>query len=594
MDSPALNATLPALNNSSVFDCPKLLEGFWFFFCIVLFLLGFPLSIWVLWDLVDKHYRGGQPWTPNTVFTLNVTVMDLVFLAYLPVEVLNDALIYNKILRKISFATFSLNLDGRPLLTACMCLDCYMAVHHPLRYRSQTLSSRVIITAVIWLASLMNGAAFIMNEELLSAVGMWWPFLSSAAVILYCDCCLLWTLSSSRTSRGEPHQLKKRALNIISMSLLVTVANYLPAMIMILFGRYYLSEENYFCHINYLALILLASTSVFMPALYLMKVGKLNFATIFKPLSKAMELITTPLVLDMDSPALNATLPALNISSVIDCPKLLEGFWAFFSTLVFLLGFPLSIWVLWDLVDKHYRGGQPWTPNTVFTLNVTVMDLVFLAYMPVNVVNIILIENTILLNIGFVTFSLNLTGRPLLMACMCLDCYMAVHHPLRYHSQTLSSRVIITAVIWLASLVNGAAFIMNKELIEAPGMWWPFLSSAAVILYCDCCLLWTLSSSRKSRGEPHRLKKRALHIVSTSLLVTIVIYLPTMIMILFGRYFVGSKGNYFCLIVLPALLPLELTSVFMPALYLMKVGKLNFATIFKPLSKAMELITTPV
>ncbi|CAL8263974.1 unnamed protein product [Arctogadus glacialis] len=385
MDSPALNATLPALNNSSVIDCPKLLEGFWAFFSILVVLLGFPLSIWVLWDLVDKHYRGGQPWTPNTVFTLNVTVMDLVFVAFLPV------------------------------------------------------------------------------------------------------------------------------------------------------------------------------------------------------------------VLDMDSPALNATLQSLNNSSVFDCPKLLEGFWAFFSILVFLLGFPLSIWVLWDLVDKHYRGGQPWTPNTVFTLNVTVMDLVFLAFLPVDVVNLTFLENKILMKISFVTFSLNLTGRPLLMACMCLDCYMAVHHPLRYRSQTLSSRVIITAVIWLASLVNGAAFIMNEELLSAAGMWWPFLSSAAVIVYCDCCLLWTLSRSRTSRGEPHQLKKRALDIISTSLLVTVANYLPTMIMILFGSYLVSlSEENYFCLIVLPALIPLELTSVFMPALYLMKVGKLNFATIFKPLSQAMELITTHV
>ena len=292
MDSPALNATLPALNNSSVIGCLKLLEGFWAFFTILVFLLGFPLSIWVLWDLVDKHYRGGQPWTPNTVFTLNVTVMDLVFLAYLPVDV-NIIFIENKILMKIGFVTLSLNLTGRPLVMACMCLDCYMAVHHPLRYRSQTLSSRVIITAVIWLASLVNGAAFSMNEELLTVAGMWWPFLSSAAVIVYCDCCLLWTLSRSRTSRGEPHPLKKRALNIISTSLLVTVANYLPMMITILFGRY-LVENNYFCLINYLALILLESTSVFMPALYLMRVGKLNLATIFKPLSQAMELITNP------------------------------------------------------------------------------------------------------------------------------------------------------------------------------------------------------------------------------------------------------------------------------------------------------------
>ena len=296
----------------------------------------------------------------------------------------------------------------------------------------------------------------------------------------------------------------------------------------------------------------------------------------------------------MDSLSLNATLPALSNSSEHDCSEMLEGsgFWAFFSMLVFLLGFPLSIWVLWDLVDKHYRGGQPWTPNTVFTLNVTVMDLVFVASLPVDLLNYSFIDNKILMYICYVPVSLNFTGRPLLMACMCLDCYLAVHHPLRYRSQTLSSRVIITAVIWLASMMNGAAFFIDEDLIEVPGMWWPFLSSAVVIVYCNCCILWTLSRSRTSRGEPHPLKKRALGIVSVSLLVTVVNYLPTMVVVLFGKYFEESRE--LCLIIYLAPIPLELTSVFMPALYLMKVGKLNFATMFKPLSKAVELITTRV
>ena len=297
MDSLALNATLPALNNSSEFDCFKELSIPWAFFSILVVLLDFPLSIWVLWDLVDKHYRGGQPWTPNTVFTLNVTLMDLAFLAFLPLDVLNVFFIGNKIVRNISHMTLSLSLTGRPLLMACMCLDCYMAVHHPLRYRSQTLSSRVIITAVIWLASLVNGAAFIMKPNLLGAPGGWWPFLSSAVVMVYCDCCILWTLSRSRTSRGEPHQLKKRALDIISMSLFVTVVNYFPMMIVVLFGRYFailsiLSWEDYICLISFLVEIPLELTSVFLAVLYLRKVGKLNFTTIFIPLSKAMEMIT--------------------------------------------------------------------------------------------------------------------------------------------------------------------------------------------------------------------------------------------------------------------------------------------------------------
>ncbi|CAL8303797.1 unnamed protein product [Lota lota] len=261
---------------------------------------------------------------------------------------------------------------------------------------------------------------------------------------------------------------------------------------------------------------------------------------------------------------------ALNNSFVFDCTEMPEGFiiWAFFSILVFLLGSPLCIWVLWDLVDKHYRGGQPCTPNTLFTLNVTVMDVVFLTFLLADALNFLLWQNEILTNFNYLTFSLNFSGRPLLMACVCLDCYMAILHPLRYRSQTLSSRAIITAVIWLASLVNGGVFIMNPNLLAKPGMWWPFLSSLVVIVYCDCCILWTLSRFRMSRGESHQQKKRALHIISVTN------YLPSMIAVIFGRLIFQSEEKFYCLIILPAIIPLQLTSVLMPTLYLRKVGKL--------------------
>jgi len=280
----------------------------------------------------------------------------------------------------------------------------------------------------------------------------------------------------------------------------------------------------------------------------------------------------------MDSPALNATLPALISESFFNCSGMMEGtiIWCSFSILVVLLGLPVCICVLWDLVDKHYRGGHPFTPNSLFILNITMMDVLFLAFILPEMFNLLLWKNSGLQMFIILVFNLNYSGRPMLMACMCLDCYVAVLHPLRYRSQTLYARAIVITVVWLVVVGNWVALILYPVLNNDFGMNWPFISSLTVIVYCDCCILWALRRTfGTSQGELHPQKKRALHIVGVSLLITLVNYLLPVIAFTFGRLFVQSNKKYNCLIAIPAMIPIALTSIFMPAVHLRVVGKLH-------------------
>ncbi|KAJ3608050.1 hypothetical protein NHX12_025100 [Muraenolepis orangiensis] len=282
-------------------------------------------------------------------------------------------------------------------------------------------------------------------------------------------------------------------------------------------------------------------------------------------------------MLAMDSTPLNATLPAFNRSLVFQCGEMMEGImtWAFFSVLVLLLGSLASVCVLWDLVDKHYRGRQPMTSNSWFTLNVTLMDVVFLAFLLPEVLNVLLWQSEEYQRFAYLVYSLNYSGRPLFAACVCLDCYMAVLHPLRYRSQSLRTRALITAGVWLATLAHGSAILAEPGLLTEPLMSWPFFCSLVVILYCDGRLLWALGRPGTSRGgEPHPQKKRALRIVAVSLVIALGNYLFTLLATTLGRLLVPDERRYVCLVVFLATIPVELTTVLMPGLYLRGTGRL--------------------
>lgn len=176
--------------------------------------------------------------------------------------------------------------------------------------------------------------------------------------------------------------------------------------------------------------------------------------------------------------------------------------WVFFSALFSLVGFPACAAVLWELFQRH-RAGTSITPNDVFMINLTVMDLVFLFFVPLGLTNFLLWH--IMSFQSFISFlyALNLTGRPLLTACICLDCYMAVFHPIAYSTKkSLTPRVLMAAAAWTATMVQGSMSIVDQEINHSVRATFVSLIALPIIVICDASILWTLKKSYRSGTPP--------------------------------------------------------------------------------------------
>lgn len=249
--------------------------------------------------------------------------------------------------------------------------------------------------------------------------------------------------------------------------------------------------------------------------------------------------------------------------------------WVFFSALFSLVGFPACAAVLWELFQRH-RAGTSITPNDVFMINLTVMDLVFLFFVPLGLTNFLLWH--IMSFQSFISFlyALNLTGRPLLTACICLDCYMAVFHPIAYSTKkSLTPRVLMAAAAWTATMVQGSMSIVDQEINHSVRATFVSLIALPIIVICDASILWTLKKSYRSGGHLHPRKKKALQIITNSMVMTITSYIPPVLVYVFGRLIFRDDNEYECVITIPVLIIPTAGSAIMPLLYLGNLGRLN-------------------
>ncbi|KAJ0015950.1 hypothetical protein NQD34_014240, partial [Periophthalmus magnuspinnatus] len=151
------------------------------------------------------------------------------------------------------------------------------------------------------------------------------------------------------------------------------------------------------------------------------------------------------------------------------CEDLITGIlvWAIFSTLFSVLGCPACVAVLWELFQR-YKAGTPFTPNDIFMLNLTCMDLVFLFFIPSGCFNYLLWHIDVIQMFTDFVCSLNLAGRPLLTACICIDCYLAVVHPVFYRAnKSPTSRLLMCAVVWTITLIQGTLSTIIDEFFHS-------------------------------------------------------------------------------------------------------------------------------
>ncbi|CAK6970999.1 hypothetical protein F2P81_022288 [Scomber scombrus] len=259
------------------------------------------------------------------------------------------------------------------------------------------------------------------------------------------------------------------------------------------------------------------------------------------------------------------------------CDSHKEGIyvWAVSSIICFVFGFPASIAILWELLKAHRRG-IPLKPNDFFMLNLSAMDTVFFVFMVPGVCNHLIWHIWVFEAIWNAFFALNICGRPLMMACICLDCYLAVVHPIIYHKKkSLTPRVVMAGIVWTLTVATGIAYSLSRDLYFTMFPSVPFMIAIAIIVVCDSFILHTLIRSDPGRKNIHAQKQRAIQTLINSLVIAAISYVPPVIMSIFGKHLFANFTIYMCFVAVPITITSTLGSAVMPLLYLNNLGKLD-------------------
>lgn len=259
------------------------------------------------------------------------------------------------------------------------------------------------------------------------------------------------------------------------------------------------------------------------------------------------------------------------------CGDMIAGIivWASLSALFSLVGCPACVAVFWELFRRH-KAGTPITPNDVFMLNLTVMDLVFLFFVPFGLCNFLLWDISSVFMLSNFLYSLNLAGRPLLTACICLDCYLAVVHPVTYRAnKSLTPRVLMIAAVWTITVAQGTASIVVEELNHSPWAMFVYVIALPIIVICDVSILWTLKKSHRAGGDLHPKKKKALQIITNSMVMTVTSYVPPVLAYILGELIISDEKEFECFLAIPILITPTAGSAIMPLLYLGNLGILK-------------------
>ncbi|XP_034049366.1 adrenocorticotropic hormone receptor-like [Thalassophryne amazonica] len=260
-----------------------------------------------------------------------------------------------------------------------------------------------------------------------------------------------------------------------------------------------------------------------------------------------------------------------------DCNAQNEGiyFWEFCSFLFFAFGFPASITVIWELFKTH-RNGMAFTPNDFFILNLSVMDAVFMFFIPPGILNRLFWHKWQIDVIWNGIYALNLCGRPLLMACVCLDCYVAVVHPITYHKRkSLTPRVLLAAVVWMFTVSTGVVYFLLPMAFPTMLPTLPFIIAIVTIGICDFFILHTLMKAHPGGNTIHPQKQRGIHTVINSLIVVVISYVPPVLLITIGLRLISDATTLYCMIAIPSLVTSTMGSAVMPMLYLNNLGKFD-------------------
>lgn len=215
---------------------------------ILCFLLIFPIHAWLIWLRQQRDWRT----TPVQFLALNINVLEVIFCTEGVMHVLNFYILEHDGFEMVLSELFALTWLGRPLLHTWTCVEIYMAVIYPTKYRQfRALKYKVGIVGAVWTICLCYG----LYLELLLVDYVEDPVILSvlcccSAVISFCCVSILWELrrpGPSEVQRVRQDRQKQRAFTTISNLLGFLLLTYAPLMVMNLVAFFIDDSAHTFC-----------------------------------------------------------------------------------------------------------------------------------------------------------------------------------------------------------------------------------------------------------------------------------------------------------------------------------------------------------
>lgn len=237
-----------------------------------------------------------------------------------------------------------------------------------------------------------------------------------------------------------------------------------------------------------------------------------------------------------------------NISALLDkCPphyQIYPTVWAVTQLLSSAVSFPASMAVLWEIVYRHRpsaQRGHSWSSHLSVSPDLLIINFILVAIVNCTeqVLSIInsLQDGSHLLQTQVIkamsAFILN-AGPPSMLS-ICLDCYLAVVHPLKYTLLRTTWRhpLLLTVLICLYTITTETIIIvLQLPPYNYIGIITFYVALPAVIFLNVSTLraLWLAGPGRRSLTSLGPTKRRAFWVVLTVLLSSLIYCLPQVVL----------------------------------------------------------------
>ncbi|XP_056301829.1 chemokine XC receptor 1-like [Danio aesculapii] len=239
-------------------------------------------------------------------------------------------------------------------------------------------------------------------------------------------------------------------------------------------------------------------------------------------------------------------------------------------SLSFLVGLPSHCYIILLIVTGAGCG----VASEFFILNLSICEAGF----SVDSLNFVLAEwFSFIVEFQMLLVGLVTTGRPLFQCLICVECYLAVVHPVTFLKyKPLRYRVICCAVAWI--LILGACLFCMYTIVQYNIVHIWFLSVQFILfffiqLFCLVAVLRALKQSGpgKREKEHNHMKRRAFRVILITTVSMVITYAPYSI----AAFLTIVMGKLIAAHWVPGLICYVLCGFIQPVLYLHRNGKLS-------------------